>query len=319
MTINKNHTKMKKILLTIAAVVLSAGLMSAQDMAKATETAQLANETLQSGDKALALTGFEEALKMALECGDEGAELVGQCKGIIPNIMMSLAKDCLKSGDYDTAITKLADVAAKAKEFSVDEIADEAASLMPKAYMSKAGDLLTAKNFAGAIDAYKKVMELDPANGMAALRLGSAYAGTGKVEDAVAAFKTAAENGQAETANKQISNLYLKLAANALKTKNFASAIENANLANETLENPQAFLVAGQASQQLKKNADAIANFEKYLELSPKAKNAGAIAFTVAALYQQGGNKAKAVEYYNKVVSDPALGAQAKQQLDALK
>ena len=47
---------MKKILLTLAAVVLSFGMLSAQDMSQATETAKMANESLVAGNKALALT-----------------------------------------------------------------------------------------------------------------------------------------------------------------------------------------------------------------------------------------------------------------------
>ena len=108
-------------------------------------------------------------------------------------------------------------------------------------------------------------------------------------------------------------------AAAALKAAKFADAVAAAEKCTEYGENAQAYLVAGQASQKLNKNADAIKNFEKYLAAAPTAKNANAIAFTVAALYQKAGNKAKATAFYQKVVSDPQLGAQAKQQLDALK
>lgn len=310
---------MKKILLTLAAVILSAGLIYAQDMAQATETAKLANEALGSGDKALALTGFQEALTQALACGEDGAELVATCKGVIPNIMLSIAKDCIKGGEYDNALAKLDEAIAKAKEYGADEIVDEATTLIPQTIVTKANGLLKEKNFAGAADEYKKALDLDPTNGNTALRLGQALAGTGKVEDAIAAFEQAAANGQEELAHKQISNIYLKKAAAALKGKNYADAVANAEKVGAYGENAQAYLIAGQASQQLGKNNDAIKNFEKYLELAPTAKNANAIAFTVAALFQKAGNKAKAVEFYKKVLNDPQLGAQAKQQIDALK
>lgn len=310
---------MKKILLTLAAVILSAGLIYAQDMAQATETAKMANEALGSGDKALALTGFQEALTQALACGEDGAELVATCKGVIPNIMLSIAKDCIKGGEYDNALAKLDEAIAKAKEYGADEIVDEATTLIPQTIVTKANGLLKEKNFAGAADEYKKALDLDPTNGNTALRLGQALAGTGKVEDAIAAFEQAAANGQEELAHKQISNIYLKKAAAALKGKNYADAVANAEKVGAYGENAQAYLIAGQASQQLGKNNDAIKNFEKYLELAPTAKNANTIAFTVAALFQKAGNKAKAVEFYKKVLNDPQLGAQAKQQLDALK
>ena len=310
---------MKKILLTLAAVVLSFGMLSAQDMSQATETAKMANESLVAGNKALALSGFQEALAQAVACGEEGAELVATCKGVIPGIMLSIAKDLIKEANYDEAVTKLNDVIAKAKEYAADEIVEEATTLIPQTLMAKGGELLKEKNFPAAVEAYKSALELDPENGNLALRLGQALSGAGQVDEAVAAFETAAKNGQEDMANKQISNIYLKKAAAALKAAKFADAVAAAEKCNEYGENAQAFLVAGQASQKLNKNADAIKNFEKYLAAAPTAKNANAIAFTIAALYQKAGNKAKAKEFYQKVVSDPQRGAQAKQQLDALK
>jgi len=309
---------MKKIIITLAAIVLSAAASFAQDMATATETAKMANESLIAGNKSAALSGFQEALGLAAACGADGEELANTCKGQIPVIMLSIAKDCLKNSDYTTAVTKLEESVAKAKEFGVADVVEEATSLIPQAFMAQGGKLLQGKDFAGAVTAFQKVLELNPTDGMAALRLGSALAGAGKVDDAVKAFEQAIENGQADNAKKQLSNLFLKKAAAALKTKNYAAAVEGAVKANEYLANAQALLVAGQASQQLNKSADAIGYFEQYLEASPKAKNSNTIAFTVAALYQKAGNKAKAIEFYNKVTGDPVLGVQAKQQIDAL-
>ena len=61
-----------------------------------------------------------------------------------------------------------------------------------------------------------------------------------------------------------------------------------------------------------------IAAYEKYLELTPKAKDKGGVNFTIAALYQQAGNKAKAKEYYEKVTTDPQYGPSAQEQLKTL-
>ena len=310
---------MKKLVLTLAAVVLGAGMLSAQDLSQATETAKMANESLVAGNKALALTGFQEALTQAAACGADGEELVATCKGVIPNIMLSIAKDLIKEGKYDDAVAKLEEAVAVANEYEADDVVADATTLIPQTLQMKAGDLLKAKEFAAAAEVYQKALTLDPDNGNLALRLGQALSGAGQAEAALAAFETAAKNGQEEIANKQIANIYLKKAAADLKGGKYADAIAAAGKVNELGDNAQAYLVAGQASQKLNKNADAISNFEKYLALAPTAKNANAIAFTVAALYQKAGNKAKAAEFYKKVVSDPQLGAQAKQQLDALK
>ena len=84
-------------------------------------------------------------------------------------------------------------------------------------------------------------------------------------------------------------------------------------------QNPSAFYIAGMASQYASKNADAIKYFEQYLEAAPTAKNAGQVAYTVGALYQNAKNNAKAKEFYGKAVSDPKYGADAQKALSALK
>ncbi|MBP5721174.1 MAG: hypothetical protein J6W82_08960, partial [Bacteroidales bacterium] len=86
---------MKKILVSLAALFAAAAMLSAQNMADATETAKLANESLSEGNYATALAGFQEALKMAEACGDEGLELVATCKDIIPKTMNAIAKGFL--------------------------------------------------------------------------------------------------------------------------------------------------------------------------------------------------------------------------------
>ncbi len=116
----------------------------------------------------------------------------------------------------------------------------------------------------------------------------------------------------------QISNLYVKEANTAYKAQKFADAVKAANKANSYADNATAYLIAGQASQKLSKNADAIKNFEKYVELKPTASNANGIIFTIGALYQGQKNNAKALEFYKKVQNDAKYGAQAKQMVAAL-
>ena len=122
----------------------------------------MANESLVAGNKALALSGFQEALAQAAACGEEGEELVATCKGVIPNIMLSIAKDLIKEANYDEAVTKLNEVVAKAKEYAADEVVEEATTLIPQTLMAKGGELLKDKNFAAAAEAYKSALDLDP-------------------------------------------------------------------------------------------------------------------------------------------------------------
>ena len=309
---------MKKLIATIAAFTVALGAAFAQDLAAVTEVYNAGAEAV-STDKAAALKSFEEALKLAEALGDEGQEIVANCKNIIPNIRMSLAKDLVKESKFDEAVAALQEVEKVAEAYEVFDVADEAKTLVPQVKMSHAGNLLNGKDYDGAAAIYKEVLDADPANGNAALRLGVALNGAGKLEEAKAAFETAAANGQEATANKKIGNIYLKEAAAALKEKKYADAVAAAAKVNDYTENAQAWQIAGQASQAAGKNNDAIKYFEKYLEAAPTASNAGAIAFTVGALYQGAKNNAKAKEFYTKAAGDPKYGAEAKKMLDALK
>ncbi len=310
---------MKKIFVSLAALFAAAAMMSAQSMADATETAKLANESLSAGEYQTALEGFKEALKMAEACGEDGLELVATCKDIIPKTLNAIAKDLLKDKNYDEALAKFAETVSVAREYGDDETAAKAEELIPQVYMQKGGSLLNAKDFAGAAEAYKKAVELDPENGIARLRLGMALDGADRDDEAVEAYKAAAAAGQEKNANAQLGKLYLRRSVAGLKAKKYADAVKDAVTSHEYVANPQALQVAGQASQLSGKNADAIKYFEQYLEAAPNAKNAGQIAYTVGALYQQAKNNAKAKEYFSKATSDPKFGADAQKALNSLK
>ena len=310
---------MKKLIATIAAFAVALGAAFAQDLAAVTELYNAGAEAVSAGDKAGALKSFEQALAQASALGEEGSEVVANCKNIIPNLTLSIAKDLVKESKFDEAVAQLGEAVAVAEKYEASAVAEEAKGLIPQVKMSKAGTLLNAKDYEGAAAAYREVLDADPTNGNAALRLGAALTGAGKTGEARAAFELAAANGQEATANKQLGNLYLKDAAAALKDKKYADAVAAAVKVNEYTENAQAWQIAGQASQLAGKNNDAIKYFEKYLEAAPTASNAGAIAYTVGALSQQAKNNAKAKEFYTKAAGDPKYGAEAKKMLEALK
>ena len=318
----KLYVMMKKLILVLATALLSAGIMSAQDLAQATEMYNNGANALTTGDKKSALEYFQKAYEMGKAIGDEAEELVKNCKQAIPTVMLSMAKELSNNKEYDNALERLQAAITVAKDFAVSEVEEEATSLLPQIELMKdmdaANDAFNAKDLAGAAALYNKVLEADPSNGPASIRLVQCLANAGKIDEAKAALATAEANGQGENAKKVIGGALLKVAANNLKEKKFAEALANAVQVNDYTENAQAFLVAGQASQQLKKNADAIKYFEQYLEAAPNAKNANAITFTLGALYQGANNKTKALENYKKVVNDPKWGVQAKQMIDAL-
>ena len=309
---------MKKIFLMVVAAAMSAGMAFAQDINQATENYNNGAMELQMGNNESAINYFQAALEMAEALGDEGAEIATNCRNIIPAVYLASAKDLIKAEQFDAAVEQLNKAVEAAGKYENADVAEDANALMPQVYISKGNGFLTAKNFPEAEAAYKQALELDATNGMAALRLGQALQQQNKTEEAEAAYVQAAENGQATNANKQLSNMYVKLAQAASKAKKYQETVDYAAKSNQYLENANAYRFAASASQQLGKNADCIANYEKYLELSPNAKDAAGVKFTIAALYQQAGDKAKAKEYYQAVSTDPQYGPSAQEQLKTL-
>lgn len=310
---------MKRIFLLFAAAVMSVGMASAQDINKAIEAANSGNEAFQMGEYQLAIDAFKNSLAIAEGLGEQGAEHAGTCKTAICNIYLAFAKNLIKSSDFDGALVKLEETISVANGYGATDTAEEANKLIPQVYMQKGNTALKAKDMAGAIAAYTKVVELDPTNGDAYLRIGRAYAASGKLEEAVAAYETAATNGEETDAKKQLSTLFLKKAQASLKAGANQEVIDYALKANSYLENANAYKLAASAAQKLKNNAQCIEFYEKYLEIKPNAKDAAGVTFTIAALYQQLGNNAKAIENYEKVASDPQYGAGAQEQLKVLK
>ena len=309
---------MKKIFLLFAAV-MAAGVMSAQDINKAIELANNGNEAFQMGEYGLAIDAFKSSLAIAEGLGEAGAEHAATCKTAICNIHLANAKNLLKAADYDGAIAKLNETITVAEGYGAAETVADASSLIPNVYMAKGNASLKAKDMANAIASYTKVTELNPANGDAYLRLGRALAASGKVDEAVAAYESAAANGEEADAKKQLSNLFLKMAQAKTKAKDYQGAIDNALKANSYLENANAYKIAASSAQKMGNNAQCIEFYEKYLAVKPNAKDAAGVTFTIAALYQQMGNKAKAIENYEKVASDPQYGPGAQEQLKVLK
>lgn len=309
---------MKKIILFFASVAMAAGIASAQDINSVTETYNNGAMELEMGNKEAALGYFQAALTAAEELGEEGMQIADNCKMTIPVLMSSIAKDYIKAEMYDEAIEQLNKTIETAELFGNTAEADEAKALINQTLMAKGNALINAKDYEGAIAVYNQIMAAEPTNAMASLRLGMAYGATGNTEAAEAAYLVAAENGQEKNAFKQLSNLFVKKAAAVLKTKNYAEAIELALKSNEYLENATAMKVAGTAASALQKNEEAIQYLEKYLELSPNAKDAAQMKYTIAATAQVIGDKEKAKTYYQQILSDPKFGPTAKQMLESL-
>lgn len=311
LSVFNEHKIMKKIFLLFTAVAMSAGVVFAQDINQAIENVNNGNMEFEMGNKEAALTCFQTALTIAEGLGEEGADITATCKNTIPTIMLSMAKDLIKADNFDGGLEQLSEVVKTAELYGNADILAEANELIPGVYLSKGQSLLKAKNVAGAAEAIQMALAIDPTNAPGNLLYGKVLSAQGKIAEAEAAYLVAAENGQEKAAKKELSKIYIKLSQASLKAKKFQEAVDNALKANSFLEDANAYNLAAKGYQQLGKNVECIENFEKYLELKPNAKDASGVKFTIGALYQQGGNNAKAKEYYQMVVNDPNYGKQA--------
>lgn len=241
---------MKRIIITLAMVILTAGSVAAQDLAQATEAYNNAATALSSGDKSGALDAFNTALQMAEALGEEGTEISGRCKNTIPNLLISIAKEQLQASKFDEAIATIGDAVAKAEEFGIGDAVTKAKTLLPQAFLLK----------------------------------GKALIASGDLDAAEEAYQQAAANGQADSANKQIAQIYLKKAATALSSKDYQGAFDMAQKALSIAENATAYKIAGTAAMKLENKEDAINNLQKYIEMSPTAKDAAQMKEVIEAL-----------------------------------
>ena len=267
---------MKKIFVAMAAFVVSASLLSAQDLSVATETFNQAATILndENGDKAQALTLLQEALTQGEACGEEAAELVANCKKLIPELAISIAKGLINEGNYDGAVARLTEAEAKATEYEMAETAAEARSLAANACLRKGNTLMKEKDFAGAAAALAQATELNPADGNAYLLLGQAQMQSGKNEEAIEALLKASENGKEAQASKLLSSVYLKEGAALMKDNKTAEAVNAFEASNKYGETPNAYKMLANCYNKLGKKKEAINAAKKYLELSPDAKDA---------------------------------------------
>jgi tetratricopeptide (TPR) repeat protein len=309
---------MKRLFVAVAAFALAAGIASAQDMSAAVETFNMGAQTLES-NKVEALAQFKSALTQFEACAaDEAADMIAQCKKIIPQTMVSIAKEQINESKYDEALETLKEATACAEGYGQEEIAAEAKELVPTAYTRKGAALLKEKDFVGAAAAFKAVVTLDPADGQSQLLYGQALMQAGDNDNAVAALEAAAANGKEEQAKKLLSNLFLKEGMALVKANKSAEAITALEKANSYGENANAYKLIASANTKLGKSKAAIEAYKKYLEIDPNAKDAADVMFTIAATAQKAGDKATAIEYYKKLSGNAKYAAQATQQLGAL-
>jgi tetratricopeptide (TPR) repeat protein len=110
------------------------------------------------------------------------------------------------------------------------------------------------KKYAKAVDAYQKVVKLEPKNYRAFEALGVAYQNLGNTDEAIAAYKSSIE------IRDRNDNVYYRLAALYNKLGSHQSALDNAlaSLKHKPRKNGKAAFEAGQAYEHMNQYQNAI-------------------------------------------------------------
>ena len=308
---------MKKIVIALAALALTAGFASAQDLNAALEVYN--NALAQSeDDKAAALDGLKNALKLGEALGEEGNDLVANCKSAIPALMLSLSKAQINEANYDKALEMLTETEAVANEYENGDVLLEIPDLFVNVYNRRGSKYFNEKNFAPALEDLAKVVEADPADGKTFLKIAMAQQALGDVDAAVESYKKAAANGNEAAANKRLGSIFIAKGQAAQKAGKNAEAIEAYETAMGYVENAGVYKVIGNLQTKLGKSAAANEAYKKYLELKPDAPDADGVKYTIAVNAQKLGDKATAKAFYSQLLSNAEYAAEAKKQLGAL-
>ena len=286
---------MKKFVLVLAAALTSAARAFAQDYNEVVDSYNKAAETLESGDQEAALTEFQETYKLAQGVeGERIDEILSVCKSQIPTLACNLAVREYNNGNYKLAAEKALVAAELCEQF---EKAEKQAEILAMAKDSKYY--------------YAKGLEDTDMDAAKAELVALHEAGEAR---ATSRLSTLYKNEAKELWNESTS---LKDAA---KKEACQKVFDLANLSLSYEENTDSYKTMANAARNIDKWDEAIAGYEKYLELKPEAKDALSITNNLAHCYKKVGNKAKALELYKVVAAgdNEKLKASALKQIEAL-
>lgn len=300
---------MKKFKTIFSTTVLAAActvFLQAQDLNTAIEAYNLGATAAQEGNYISAIEHLDRALELAGTLGEEGASVVTDCKNLIPQLYLRHAKDLAAAGDGPSSLPFLDKAARTANDYGDQTgIEAEVNDLKSKVYYIIANEAFGKKDFAAAIENYNKVLELDPANGVAYLRLGQSAANSDREEEAITALQKAAQYGQEDNARRLMASIYLKKAVGAQKNKDWEQVYEAAGKAIEYADNVQSNKLLGLAAMELKRFPEALTAWEKVMRIDPEAKDINTTYYRLAVVNEGLGNKSAACSFYNKILGDP--------------
>ena len=253
---------MKRLITVASAIILFAGITSAQNYSAALNTFNQANQKIETS-KLDALNLYKSALTQFKTCKDAKAkEMVGKCEESISQTLLSLAKDQLEEDQYKKAAITLREALAVAENYGISTVAEEAKSLIADPRANKRPEDRIA--------------------------YGKELLGKGDVDGAIAEFEVAASKGKTDEVGDLLFEAFLQKGQALLKKEEKEKALQFLEEAQKIKKTPKSLLLVAATAYSLKTHEGllkSISNYEEYLETYPDSGNAPAIMLQQARNY----------------------------------
>lgn len=209
--------RMKRLITVASAIILFAGITSAQNYSAALNTFNQANQKIETS-KLDALNLYKSALTQFKTCKDAKAkEMVGKCEESISQTLLSLAKDQLEEDQYKKAAITLREALAVAENYGISTVAEEAKSLIADPRANKRPEDRIA--------------------------YGKELLGKGDVDGAIAEFEVAASKGKTDEVGDLLFEAFLQKGQALLKKEEKEKALQFLEEAQKIKGSPAKFRV----------------------------------------------------------------------------
>lgn len=274
-----------------------------------------ASELAKQNEFEKSITKFKEAIKLAQDIGEEGADIAKLAREKLPGVHYDMALNEYRAfqnnqtvSQLDATITAFEDAAQAGEEYGRQQVVDKATNNAIKLRYNKSRMQYSQGNYEAAMETINQVIENNPNYATAYYHKGLIYKKMdGNFDNALAALDEAIKIAE-ETDNAQIARQARENASGELvyrgnqraQNNNYSQAIEMYNRALEyNPESATAHLKMSEAYNNRASWDQALTHAQKALELESGGQNAqAAIYFQIATAFKGQGNYDQACDAY---------------------
>lgn len=310
------------VMAAVSVALFSFGAFAQEvDVNKGIDLYKQAVEAYQNKQFDQAIQSGNDAHKIAVDAGEDGAELKSNLETLIPQLYYGKAANLAAENQFTEAIEAFKQAKAIAEKYNSAEVKENVGKAFPQLYLGLGKSSFDAGDFDTAIAHLTKAAELDPNNSSIYLLQGVAYMKKSDMTNAETAFSKCVEVGttpddesNVKNATAQLTTINLLKAQNALKAKKWSDAYAFADKSlTFSPDNTNGLKMKGMAAANLKKWDDVIDLYSKLADADSKEKPAA--YYNIAAAYEAKNNKAKACEFYKKLLNDATYKAVAEHKV----